>query len=149
MGVTISGIYVPTIMDVLDATQLALDMDAETHKTAMFTNSVTPNFSSDVGYGAAPYNAGEVTGTGYTAGGATLTGTTVTESPASVLMWDASDVTWPGSTIANARCAMTYAAALAAKNAIVLHNFGGDYGTISGVFTIQWAATGLLTIDLY
>lgn len=148
MAVTASGLYVPTWLDVLDLTQLALDLDAETHRVAMFTNTITPNFSTDTAYGVAPYNANEVTGTAYTAGGALLTTTTFTESPAGTLMWDAADTSWAASTIANARCGLIYADALAGNNAIVLVNFGADYSTTNGTFTIQWAAGGIFTLDI-
>lgn len=148
MAVTASGLFVPTWIDVVDTTQLAIDLDLETHKVAMFTNSITPNFSSDTAYGVTPYDANEVTGTGYSAGGVALTSTAVSESPTGTLMWDAADTAWAGSTIASARCAVIYADALAGNNAIVLVNFGGDYSTTSGTFTIQWSASGILTIDL-
>lgn len=148
MAVTASGLFVATFIDILDTTQLAVDLDLETHKVAMFTNSITPNFSTDTAYGASPYNANEVSGTGYTAGGVALTGTAVSESPTGTLMWDATDTAWSSSTISNARCALIYADALAGNNAIVLINFGADYSTTAGTFTIQYAAGGILTIDL-
>lgn len=148
MAVTVSGLFVPTWMDILDTTQLAIDLDLETHKVAMFTNTITPNFSTDTAYGVAPYNANEVSGTGYTAGGALLTSTTVSESPTGTIMWDAADTSWTTSTITNARCALAYADALAGNNAIVLINFGADYSTVAGTFTIQWAAGGILTLDV-
>lgn len=148
MAVTASGLFVTTWIDILDTTQLAIDLDLETHKVAMFTNSITPNFSSDTAYAVAPYNANEVSGTGYTAGGVALTSTAVSESPAGTLMWDAADAAWATSTITNARCALIYADALAGNNAIVLVNFGADYSTSAGTFTIQWASGGIFTIDL-
>jgi len=148
MAVTASGLFVATWIDILDTTQLAVDLDLETHKAAMFTNSITPNFSSDTAYGVSPYDANEVSGTGYTAGGTEVTTTAVSESPTGTLMWDAADTAWASSTITNARCALIYADALAGNNAIVLVNFGGDYSTTSGTFTIQWNASGILTIDL-
>lgn len=147
MAVTVSGLFVATFLDVLDTTQLALDLDLETHRVAMFTNSITPNFSTDTAYGVAPYNANEVAGTGYTAGGTLLTTTTVTESPTGTIMFDAADVSWSTSTITNARCALAYADALAGNNAIVLVNFGADYSTVAGTFSIQWASTGIFTWD--
>lgn len=148
MAVTVSGLFLPTWIDILDTTQLAVDLDLETHKVAMFTNTITPNFSADTAYGVSPYNANEVSGTGYSAGGIALTGTTVSESPTGTLMWDATDVAWTTSTIASARCALLYADALAGNNAIVLVNFGADYSTTAGTFTIQWASGGILNIDL-
>jgi hypothetical protein len=148
MAVTASGFFLVTWIDILDTTQLALDLDLETHKLALFTNSITPNFSTDTAYGAAPYNANEVSGTGYTAGGAAITGTTVTESPTGTLMWDGTDTAWTTSTITNARCGLAYADALAGNNAILLINFGADYSTVAGTLTIQYAATGIGAIDL-
>lgn len=148
MAVTVSGLFVPTFLDVLDTTQLALDLDLETHKLAMFSNSITPNFSTDTAYGVAPYNANEVSGTGYTSGGVALTSTTVTESPTGTIMWDAADASWTTSTITNARCGLAYADALAGNNAICLINFGADYSTVAGTFTVQFAAGGIWTWDV-
>lgn len=148
MAVTASGLFVPTWRDVLDLTQLSIDLDAETHKVAMFTNTITPNFSTDTAYGVAPYNANEVSGTGYTAGGNLLTTTTLTESPAGTLMFDAADTSWTSSTITGARCALIYADANAGNEAIVLVNFGADYSTSNGTFTISWNALGIFTWDL-
>lgn len=148
MAVTASGLFVLTWTDVLDTTQLAVDLDLETHKVAMFTNTITPNFSTDSAYGVAPYNANEVTGTGYTSGGTVLTSTALSESPSGTIMYDAADTSWASSTIASARCALIYADALAGNNALLLVNFGADYSTTNGTFTIQWASTGIFTWDL-
>jgi hypothetical protein len=148
MAWTASGLYYPTFADVLDTTQLALDLDLETHKVALFNNSITPNFSTDTAYGVAPYNANEVTGTNWPAGGVALAGTTVSESPTGSLMWDATDVSVSTVTVTGARGGLSYADALAGNNAIVGHNFGADYAATAGTFQIQWAATGLFAIDL-
>ena len=155
MAITISGLYVvPWINDMVGSH--AINWDLETHKCALLTNVSTPNFSAAAA--AAVYGAGagaahtEATGTGYTAGGQLLTATTVTESPASVLMFDAADVSWTASTIAAARGALIYADAIAtpaAKPALVMINFGADYSTNNGTFTIQWPATGIFTWDVY
>jgi hypothetical protein len=148
MAVTASGLFVATWIDILDTTQLAVDLDLETHKVSMFTNTITPNFSTDTAFGVTPYDANEVSGAGYTTGGTVLTTTTVTESPTGTLKWAGDNTAWAASTITAARCAMIYADALAGNNAIVLINFGADYSTTSGTFTIQWNASGVLTIDL-
>lgn len=148
MAVTASGLFIATWTDILDTTQLAIDLDLETHKVAMFTNTITPNFSTDTAYGVSPYDANEVSGTGYTAGGTELTTTALSESPTGTIMYDAADTAWASSTISSARCAIIYADALAGNNAILLVNFGGDYSTTSGTFTIQWNASGIFTLDL-
>lgn len=148
MAITVSGLYVATFIDVLDTTQLALDLDLETHKGALFSNSITPNFSTDTAYGVAPYNANEVTGTNWASGGVALTGTTVTESPTGSLMFDATDVSVANATFTGARGYLLYADALAGNNAIVLVNFGSDYSPNAGTFSITWASTGVFAIDL-
>jgi hypothetical protein len=147
VGVTASGLYVANIIDVLDATQLAIDLSLTTNKVALFTNSVTPNFDSDVGYGAAPYNANEVSGTGYTAGGAAVASPTLTGS-SGTMTFDMADTSWSSSTITGAHAALVYANALAGKNAIVLVNLGADYSTVNGTFQITWSGSGVFTIDL-
>lgn len=152
MAVTQSGLYVATWQKDWIGSH-AINLDLETHRCALLTNASTPNFSA-AGSAAVLGGAGhtQVTGTGYTPGGELLLGTTVTESPASVLMFDASDVSWANSTIAAARAALIYADAITtpdADPAIVCINFGADYSTNNGTFTVQWAATGIFTWDLY
>jgi hypothetical protein len=148
MAVTVSGLFVATWTDVLDTTQLAVDLDLETHKGAMFTNSITPNFSTNTAYGVAPYDANEVSGTGYTAGGTAITSTALSESPTGSIMWDAADTSWASSTITNARCILIYADALAGNNALLLVDFDADFSTNNGTFLITWAATGIFAWDL-
>lgn len=148
MSVTVSGFYLATWMDVLDTTQLGLDLDLETHRGALFSNSVTaPNFDTDTAYGVAPYNANEVTGTNWAAGGVLLTGTTLAISSGTIIL-DATDVSVASTTISNARAYLLYADALAGNNAIVLVNFGADYSTTNGTFQITWAAGGYASLDL-
>src|ERR1044071_7382739 len=98
MAVTASGFYLATWMDVLDTTQLALDLDLEAHRGALFTNTITPNFDTDTAYGVAPYNANEVTGTNWAAGGVLLTGTTLAISSGTIIL-DATDVSVASTTI--------------------------------------------------
>ncbi|MEV0830868.1 MULTISPECIES: hypothetical protein [Streptosporangiaceae] len=147
MAISASGLFLPTWMDALDTTQLALDLDLDTHKVALFTDSVSPNFSTNTAYGVSPWNANEVSGTGYTAGGALLTGTTVADV-SGTLRWDASDVSWTSSTITGAKGALIYADALVGDNAIVLVNLGSSYSTSAGTLLISWSANGIVELDL-
>lgn len=147
MAVTVSGLYVATFVDVLDTTQLAIDLDLETHKGALFTNTITPNFDTDTAYGVSPYNANEVTGTNWASGGVLLTGTTFLGSSGTAT-FDATDVSVSTVTFSNARCYLLYADALAGNNAICLVNFGADYSPNAGTFSIVWSGSGIFTIDL-
>lgn len=145
--ITASGLYIPTWRDILDTTQLAVDLDLETHKGALYLDSLTPNFSTDSGYSA----TGEASGTGYTAGGKAVTGTTFTEAIAGTMVMDADDVAWTGSTIANAMALILYADALAGDNLIFLSDFVTAVSTTSGTLTVQWVAAasgGLFNLDL-
>ena len=148
MAVTVSGLFVTEWLAIVNATQLAINLTLTTNKVAMFTNTITPNFSSDTAYAVAPYNANEVTGTGYTAGGVAVASPTITESPTGSMMYDLADTSWTTSTITAARCALFYQDALSPKAAICLVNFGADYATSAGTFLITWAATGMFAIDL-
>lgn len=153
MAWTVSGLYVANWIDVLDATQLAVDLSLTSHKLALYNNTKTPNYSSDVGYSA----TNEVSGTGWAAGGVALsaaasgggsTSPTLTESPTGSMMYDMADVSVASTTLTNARGLVLYADALAGDNNIVGVNFGADYSTVAGTFAIVWAAAGVFAIDL-
>ena len=144
MAWTASGLYVLNWIDILDATQLSIDTSLTTHKIAMYDNTETPNFSTEVSYSA----TNEVTGTGYTAGGQVVITPGTTESPAGTLMYDLGDQVWASPTSVTAYGSKLYADALVGNNLIVAHNFGGAFTSTAGTFTIQWAATGVFTIDL-
>ena len=148
MAVTASGLFVSTWIDILDTTQLAVDLDLETHKIALFSDTITPNFSTDTAYGVAPYNANEVSGTGWASGGVALTTTAVDESPTGTLRWDAADVSETSTTLTDAMAGLIYADALAGNNAILLVDFVTAVSTVAGTLTITWAAGGIFTIDL-
>lgn len=144
MAFSSSGLYVPNWIDILDATQLAIDTSLTTHKLALYTNTLTPNFSSDTAYSS----TNEVSGTGYTAGGTTMGSPTTTESPTGTLAYDVADTTWSGATISSIRGGIQYADALAGNNLIVGVAFGADYAVTAGTLTVQWASGGVYTIDL-
>jgi hypothetical protein len=110
----------------------------------MYTNTLSPNFSTDVSYST----TNEVSGTGYTAGGQTILSPTTTESPTGTLMYDMADQVWASPTSVTARGAILYADALTNNNLIVAMTFGADFTSTAGTFTIQFAATGVFTIDL-
>ncbi len=148
MAISASGFYVANWIDVFDATQLAIDYASNTIKFAMYTNSLTPNFSTDVGYNAAPYTSNEVSGTGYTAGGPTIGSKTLTESPTGTMMFDGADVSLTTSTITNAKGGLLYSDTLTNKNGILFVNFGADYSTTAGTFAITWSASGIGYVDL-
>ena len=76
----------------------------------------------------------EVSGTGYTAGGATLAGQAVTTSGTTGFA-DFTDVTWSTSTI-TARGCMIYNDTHATDLAISVHDFGSDKTSSGGDFQV-------------
>jgi hypothetical protein len=146
MAVAGSGVMGLTLKAGLNG-GIVLDLDLLTHKAAMFTNSVTPNFDTDTAYAVSPYNANEVSGTGYTAGGFLLANTTFAIA-ASLLVWDNTvDPSWATSTISLARCALFYADALAGNNAICLLDFGSNFSTVADTFNLHLNTAGIIVFD--
>jgi len=125
-----------------------IDWDTDTIKVALLTSSYTPDqdahdYFDDV-------SANEVSGTGYTAGGETLANKTITYTGATnVMKLDADDVTWSSSTI-TARYAVVYEdTGTPSTSPLLLYvDFGQDFSTSGGNFTITWNASGIATITV-
>lgn len=125
-----------------------LDLSADTVKVALCTSTYTPDqdahdFFDDI--------TNEVTGTGYTAGGATLASPTLTyTSGTNTLAFDGADVSWTTSTLV-ARYAVVYDSTPgtnATRPLIMYVNFGADVSTTAGTLTIAWDAGGLCTVTV-
>lgn len=140
-----SGLYGVTFLNALK-NDLALDLDDTTagrFKMMLVTSAYTPDF------GAHDFKAdvtNEVVGTGYTAGGESLTSVTLTQA-AGVITFDAADVTWTSSTI-TARAAVIYDDSLASDPLICYIDFGSDQSSSSGDFQVSFNASGIFTLDL-
>ena len=123
----------------------SLDWDSNTIKVALTTSSYTPNqdthdFFDDV--------TNEITGTGYTAGGATL-GSKTNATALNVLTLDAADTSWTTSTL-TARRAVVYDATgggtAGTRPLILWVDFGADVSSTAATFSIVWDSAGLGTI---
>ena len=145
MAVTASGLFVLTFRDILDASQLAVNTGSDTIKVAMITNSSTPNFETHDHW--SDLSSNEVSGSGYSAGGATL-GSITLANASGTLKYDAADTSWTTATISSARAAVVYDDTLTNDPLICLVNFGADYASSAGTFQITWNASGIWTIDL-
>jgi hypothetical protein len=110
-------------------------------KIALYTSSASLSATT-----TAYSTSNEVSGTGYTAAGNTLTNVTPTTSSTTALT-DFADTTWSSSTI-TARGALIYnssTTAGTADRAVVVLDFGADKTSTSGDFTIQFPAAGAST----
>tara|TARA_R100000808_G_C2117879_1_gene129960 strand:+ start:151 stop:567 length:417 start_codon:yes stop_codon:yes gene_type:complete len=114
--------------------QLATD----TIKIALFTSSASLDATT-----TAFSTSNEISGTGYTSGGVTLTSTTVSTS-GTTAFFDADDPTWTSATF-TARGALIYNSSNSNK-AIAVLNFGGDFTVAGGTFKITLPAAGTTAI---
>lgn len=115
---------------------------ADTYKIALYTSTATLS-GATTAYSA----TNEVSATGYTAGGATLSGFSVTVDGTTAIL-DFADPAWTNSTI-TARGALIYNSTQGNKAVAVL-DFGGDITSTNDTFTVTFpaaaAATGLVRI---
>ena len=105
----------------------------DSFKIALYSSSA--NLSS----ATTAYTAtGEVSGTGYTAGGATLTNVNPTSSGTTAYL-DFADATWAASTI-TARGALIYNDTEAGDPAVCVLDFGSDKSSSASTFSIIFPA---------
>lgn len=138
MAVT-SKVYGPSLQSMLNK---EIDYDTDTIKAMLCTSSYTPNqdshrYKSDL--------TNEVVGTGYTAGGVTLTGKTITYDGASnTLTLDCADPAWTSSTI-TARFLVFYVSTGTNSTSALLSyvDFGADVSSTASTFTYIVPSTGI------
>lgn len=124
-----------------------IDLDTDTVKVALVTSAYTfdqdaHDYFNDI--------TNEVTGSGYTAGGATLASKTVGYTAGTnTFKFDAADVTWANSTI-TARGAVVYVSTGVASTSPLLayFNFGSDKISSGGDFDLVWDAAGIFTLTV-
>jgi len=110
------------------------DMDTNTIKIALYTSSASLDAST-----TAYSSSNEVSGTGYSAGGATLSGASIGTSSTTAYV-DYSDPSWTSASF-TARGALIYNSSQSDKAVAVL-DFGGDFTVSSGTFTVVFPAAG-------
>ena len=116
---------------------IALCPPGNTYKIALYTSAAALSAASTV-----YTTTGEVVGTGYTAGGATLTGITQALDTTSAIM-DFADPTWANATI-TARGAMIYDSTNGNKARAVL-DFGADVTSTAATYTVTLPAPAAAT----
>jgi hypothetical protein len=113
-----------------------IDFDTDTFKAMLVTSSYTPNkdthdFRNDV--------TNEVTGTGYTAGGATSTVTVTKDTANDRVTIQFGAVSWAASTITARGCVYykSRGGASSADEIIAFVDFGSDVSSTSGTFSVS------------
>lgn len=132
-----SGVYNRFKANILNK---VVDMEADTLKVMLLDSNhsftATNNVIGDV-------SANEISGTGYTAGGATLANGAVTQ--AATTKFDADDTSWTTATF-TANHAVIYDDTVGTDDLIASYDFGGAQAVSAGTFTISWHADGIITI---
>lgn len=135
-----SGIYNRFFANLMNK---VVDLTNDTIKVALLTSSHSFDPDHDTW---SQVSTNEISGTGYTAGGATLSTKSVTEDDTNDLAkWDADPVTWSTATI-TARHAVIYDTT-ATNNLIASIDFGSDKTSTGADFTIDWHTDGILYIE--
>lgn len=102
----------------------------DTFKVALYSSSASLDATT-----TAYSSTNEITGTGYTAGGATLTSVTTSSSGTTAFV-DFADTSWTTATF-TARGALIYNSSKSNK-AVAVIDFGSDKTVTGATFTIQW-----------
>ncbi len=119
-----------------------IDMDGHTFKVILVTG-YTPNIDSH--NGLSDVSASEESGTGYTAGGATLAGKAVTKDTTNDrAKFDADDVTWTGLNVGTPSHAILYDDTHASDCLVAYWEV--TTATNGGNYTLQFGANGILLL---
>lgn len=124
-----------------------VDWVTDTIKVSLHTSTYTPNQDTDVFFSAA---TNEVSGTGYTAGGYTLTGKSVAyDATTNQTRLIAADASWTSATFTTSQAVIWKDTGSAATSPLLgWVDFGGNETVTTGNFTITWDVTGVLKLTV-
>lgn len=124
-----------------------IDMDSDVFKWALFTSSLTINQDTHQYFDASPYTSNQCTGTGYTAGGLTVSpGSMTYDSGTNRLYFDFSDAVWNPITLNSpgARYAVLYDSTPASNKPLVAYaDLGANQLPVAGTMTLTLDASGI------
>jgi hypothetical protein len=126
------------------------DTTEDAFKLALFQDSVTPDASQEnPAYGSSPFGSGEVSGAGYTAGGLALENVVFEELPGTPgwVRWDFDNISWPASTITDAKGGLFYATGLS-NRAVLFRSFIQEYSSQDGTFTVNIHTDGVIKLNV-
>lgn len=132
-----SGIYERYLANLFNK---EVDMEADAIRVALFDNvhtfTATHNQWSEI-------SANEISGTGYTTKGELIASGAVTQG--ATTKYDGTDTSWTTATF-TAYHGVIYDDTLASDDLIANIDFGGAKTVTAGTFTIQWNASGIITL---
>lgn len=120
------------------------DLDTSTLKVALFS-AYTPAVDTQQFYSTALAAATEVSASGYTTGGATLSTVTFTKSSHTYTL-DCDDPSWSSVLTASYACFYVSTGTNSTSALICYWDFGGAQSSTAPLFTLNINASGLITI---
>ena len=123
-----------------------VDWLGDTIKVALLADAYSPN--QDTHGVWSDVSTHQVTGTNYSAGGATLTGKSADyNASTNTRTFTANAVEWENSTI-TARYAVIYDDTTTGKPLVAYVDFGTERSSSDGVFRITWNTDGIFTVTV-
>lgn len=124
-----------------------INLASDTIKVMLLADSYVPDLDTHEFLSQA--DSHEISGSGYTAGGATLSNkSTTVDTTDNEGVFDADDVVWTNATI-TARYALIYKDTGSASTSPLIGyiDFGANQSSQNADFTIQWNAEGILNLN--
>lgn len=113
----------------------AIDFDTNSFKILLVTSSYSPNKDTNTKRSDV---TNEITGTGYTAGGASTTVTVTNDTANDRIDINFSDVSWASSTITAAAAVIYKSTGTSSTDNLVAYlDFGGNVTSTNGTFTLD------------
>lgn len=138
-----SGVYGPFIRDAINNTKAFALNASDVIKWQTTSDTYTPNFDT---HDEEADLTNEVTGTGYTTGGETLSTPTFTIA-SGLAKFDGVDVSLSNTTLSNVEGAILFDDTIVGDPLLCAVDFGQAYTTSTGTFAITWDANGIFNID--
>jgi hypothetical protein len=133
------------------ATGKSFELATDNFKVALYTNSATPDNTvttaalSEYGGAGAVWASNEVTSTGYSAGGASVTPVTCTQASNVVTFASSGSPLWTGVTFSTAG-GFVYDTSV--TNVGLCYNyFGGVQSVTAATFAVSWNASGIVAFS--
>lgn len=125
-----------------------IDFDTDTFKVGLVTASYTPNVDTDT-FWSTPAANELANGSGYATNGVTLSSLSLEVVGASNLVdWKAANPTWTFSAAVEFRYAVVYkSTGTAGTSPLILYVDAGETLKVNSVWTLEWAAAGLLSVE--
>ncbi|MFG1873397.1 hypothetical protein ACGFIV_00990 [Sphaerisporangium sp. NPDC049003] len=148
MTISQSGLLVATIRNnLIGGTQTSLVHAG--NKIAFFGDALVPNFSQAAPvYGVAPYDTGEISGLGLSAGGVLMDTPVLVDSGGGLLKWDAGDVSVPGTTLSGITGMVIFGSGQGNRVIAVVVAPDGPHETQNGLLGVVWDPLGIADWDV-